>query len=298
MAAPLDLNLIRAFVAIYETGNVTAAGERLNLSQPSVSYALSKLRLSLQDPLFSRNRQGMAPTPRAQRLYDEFLTALRRIDHVVDEVRAFDPARSNRRFVIGLSDIGEMVFLPPILERLRAVAPDIELQVRQTSTDELRRGLTTGVIAAAVGNLPMLTDMQSVSLFEENYVCLLSHDAAMEVPLTLDVFRQARHVHVASVATGHLQIGGWLKKAGIERHIMLEIPHFAILPSVIASSDLVALVPSRVGSLFERYAAVKTTPVPAAIPSFEVRLYWHENDETNVAQNWLRKLMINALLKS
>ena len=296
MDAPLNLNLVRVFVAIYETRSVGTAGDRLRLTQPTISYGLSKLRAALHDQLFVRVGNGMTPTPRADQIYGEFLASLRRIDQAVDQLRKFHPATSQRLFVLALSDIGEMAFLPPILEKLRADAPGVVVQVVQTTADDLRRGLSTGDIAAAVGNLPTLLRLKRKVLFEEHYVSLVSvtHPAA-SVGWTVTSFNAARHAHVASGASGHGQIAEWLDRAGLLRAIALDIPHFAVLPRVVANSDLVALVPSSVAVLFERYEDVVAVALPIELPKFEVNCHWHKNDETNTANNWFRKTVIKAL---
>lgn len=297
MAVPLDLNLIRVFVAIYEARSVSVAGERLHVTQPTVSYGLSKLRALLQDQLFIRSREGMQPTLHADRVYLEFVAAIRRIDQTIDQSRAFEPASSSRRFVVAMSDIGEMIFLPPILDRLQRHAPDIEIEVVQPSLEDLRRKLTTGEVVAAVGNFPLLAGLtKAVTLFNEHYVCLLSgNHSRIAGSLTIDSFRSARHVHVASTATGHDLIERALQKLGIERHIVLSISHFAILSHVIAMSDLLAMVPSRVGVLFEQYDAVRSLPLPFDLPAFQVQMHWHENDEANMANKWFRQVIRESL---
>lgn len=68
----IDLNLVRVFITIYETGSVSGAASRLHVTQPSVSYALARLRDQWSDPLFKRSRDGMQPTVLASQLYGSF----------------------------------------------------------------------------------------------------------------------------------------------------------------------------------------------------------------------------------
>ena len=293
----LDLNLVRLFVAIYEARSVSLAAQALNLTQPTVSYGLAKLRDLLQDQLFSRTRQGLNPTSRADLIYAEFVVSLRTIQRAVDTARAFDPATTKRRFVLSMSDIGEMVFLPPILQALQKHAPMAELEVQQVPVDDLPRRLSTGEIAGAVGNLgPLINNLPSSALFSERYVCLAkrSHEI-FAAPLTSERFAAARHVHVSSNATAHEVIEETLKTSGIHRRIVLEIGHFAILSHVLGLSDLVALVPSRVAQLFEHYEDLRSCELPIALQPFEVRLYWHENDRSNAANDWMRALVRDVL---
>src|SRR4051812_626886 len=98
-----DLNLIRVFVTIYETGSVTAAAERLHLTQPTVSYGLAKLRSALRDPLFSRAPQGMQPTMVGELTYKRFTAAMNSINSAVELTKRFDPATASQRFRVAMS---------------------------------------------------------------------------------------------------------------------------------------------------------------------------------------------------
>jgi len=293
----VDLNLVRLFVAVYETRGVSAAAQRLNLTQPTVSYGLSKLRDLLQDPLFVRTRYTMEPTPRADIVYSEFVTSLRAINRVVDLARTFDPATTQRRFVLSMSDIGEMIFLPPILTELQKRAPHAELEIQQVALSDLPRRLGTGEITAAIGNLSGLEGShQSAKLFTERYVCLAHRsNPIFDAPLTKEKFEMARHVNVTSTATGHSIIEQGLQSLGIKRNIALEIGHFAILSHVVGLSDLVALVPSRVAKLFEQYEDLGSCELPVPLPLFDVCLHWHDNDRSNVAGRWMRSLVQEVL---
>lgn len=293
----LDLNLIRVFVTIYETRSVGLAGERLALSQPTVSYGLAKLRRELQDTLFIRTRDGMEPTAYATRLHEEFATALSRIDRIVEASQDFDPATSNRRFAIAMSDIGELIFLPPILERMSIEAPHAEIEVIQTSDEDLRRRLATGEVSAAVGNLPALVrDTEHEPLFEERYVCLVRKDhSVIGQKITRAQYSQARHVHVKSRFSGHGVLEDDLRSQGVYRDLSVTIPHFGVLGQVTVKSDLVATLPSRVAKLFELYMPVRSVELPVKISPFHVLLHWDKNDERNFAHAWFRQLVRTTL---
>lgn len=295
----LDLNLIRVFIAIYETRSVTQAGERLSLTQPTVSYGLSKLRRELQDSLFVRTHEGMEPTAYAGWLYEEFTNGLACIDRVIDASRAFNPATSKRRFSVAMTDIGELIFLPPVMAALREQAPMVEVEVVQVTTEDLKRRLATGEVCAAVGNLPMLVgDTMTRDLFQERYVCVVRQDHP-EIGSQIDLadFSKAQHVHVYSRYSGHGMVEDAVQAAGIERRIALRIPHFAILSHVIAHSDLLATIPSRVATVFQSYVGLRVLNSPIEIAPFHVRLHWHQQDDRNAAHSWFRNLLHGVLSK-
>src|ERR1700710_341595 len=100
-----DLNLLRVFQAVYVAGNVRRAAEKLGLSQPAVSHGLTRLRLRLKDPLFIRSPGGVTPTPRAHHFSTAVDVALAAVHASLGETLAFDPARSDRRFTLPISDL-------------------------------------------------------------------------------------------------------------------------------------------------------------------------------------------------
>lgn len=291
----MDLNLVRVFVAIYETGSVTAASERLFITQPTVSYSLAKLREALNDPLFVRTRDGMAPTLCAKQAYERFSLALVHIDGAVGMTRKFVPELSERRFRVAMSDIGELIFLPPLLKKLTAIAPQIELEVVETKVEDAPGWLASGKVDAAVGNLPTICDVtRNAHLFDEHYVCLMrkEHPAA-RAPLTREAFVAARHAFVSSSFFGHKQVEDVLRQLGVK--VALQIPHFTILPRLISISDLMVVLPSRVAALFESYGGLRTMAVPIDLPRIEVRLHWHPRHEGHAAQQWFLDVLTEAL---
>ena len=202
--AQIDLNLIRTFVTLYEAGSVTAAAERLFVTQPSVSYALARLRELFDDPLFSRSRDGIQPTFVAEQLYATLREALTRIEGAVQSTRQFDPATTERRFRIALSDLGELGFLPLILARLNREAPLAEVEVLPLQVDEVGDWLASGKVDTAICR-QAVPGSRSRVLIQERYVCLLSADhPRIGERLELAGYLAERHVVVTRTSGGRL----------------------------------------------------------------------------------------------
>lgn len=284
-----DLNLARVFVAIYETRSATAAAERLDITQPTVSYGLGKLRELLADPLFVRDQRSLRPTPRADALYPRFREALATLNAAVEETHGFDPATAKRTFNLAMSDIGSMYFLPPLEAELRLNAPEVSLDIRQVPVTELVEQLAANKIDAALGNLPALRGQtRSVPLFREHYVCLLGRRHAERIGrVTPEVFRDSRHVVVSSTYSGHQLAEDALADLGISRRTVIRTPYYTSLPQLIAQSDLLVMLPSRIAATFATQSDVVPMPVPVALPEFEVKLHWHPRHESNPALAWL-----------
>lgn len=282
-----DLNLIRAFVAIYETGSVSAAAKRLNITQPSVSYSLSRLRDLLHDPLFTRTREGMIPTFNATQLFQAFKHALDGIETAISATRNFDPAQSTRCFRLAMSDLGELYFLPFLVKELQTIAPSVTLEIVQLDSERITEWLTTGGVDAAVGNL-QLTGGQARkrTMFTETYSCLLSaaHPAIGET-LNLEEYVSANHAVVAPFS-GHHLVEDVMTEMGLSRRIALRVPHFTNVVAVIESTDLILTLPTRVARAFASDGRMRALPLPFPISSFDVNLYWQPHTEDSAAQQW------------
>ncbi|SAL85778.1 LysR family transcriptional regulator [Caballeronia choica] len=284
----IDLNLIRTFVAIYETQSVSGAAKRLNITQPSVSYSLNRLRDLLHDPLFTRSRDGMVPTFNATQLFSSFKTALNSIESAISATRQFDPSKSERTFRLALSDLGELHFLPFLVREFQAIAPSVGLEVVQIDSNLVADWLQTGYVDAVVGNLQFVGgEARKATLFSESYSCLLSasHPSIGDT-LTLEEFVAANHVVVAPF-TGHHLVEDVLSEMGLKRKIVLRVPHFTSLFSSIATTDLVLALPTRVAKAFASDGRMKVLPLPFQIQPFEVNLYWYPHAEDPGAQQWL-----------
>ena len=148
----LDLNLLRVFDAIFQTRSVTLASSNLHLTQPAVSKQLNRLRELLEDPLFVRTNDGMAPTPRAEAIAGAIRQALADVRNAVERQLGFDPSSSDRTFRIFMNDAGQMVLLPRVLALLAQEAPSVNIQTVQMPTLRMRSvGLESGDVDLAVG---------------------------------------------------------------------------------------------------------------------------------------------------
>ncbi|QDD87515.1 LysR family transcriptional regulator [Pseudomonas oryzihabitans] len=293
----LDLNLITTFIALYETQSVTTAAQRLFVTQPSVSYALAKLREQFDDALFVRNRLGMQPTRLATQLYGGFKEASRCIDSVVGEARKFEPEHSQRQFRLALSDLGEMALLPRLMEHLGSLAPNIELEVVPLEIDQVGTWLNDGHIDAAICSRKLSeTGMASHVLMKERYVCLLdaAHPRIGET-MNMQQFLAEPHVQVTRTS-GHGMAEEALQRLGVERRIKLRLPHFSVLPRLIPGTELLVILPSQIAESFcemPLHGQLKTLELPFDVPAFEVTLHWHSRSNQSTALSWfLRQVRI------
>jgi DNA-binding transcriptional LysR family regulator len=296
----IDLNLLRVFQAIADERSLTLAGNRLHLSQPAVSYALGRLREVFNDPLFIRTKEGMKPTPTAVELSKPINRALQAVQDALRHAERFDAATSTRVFRASMTDVAEMVFLPPACEKLNELAPSTRLHIEQVTPAHLEEALRTGQLDFAIGNLPVLKPTTRYELlFRESYVCMMRKRDGLPAheQLEMDEFLAMSHVLVQSVESSHLQVETAFRSLGVNRKIGLDIPHFSVLPRILARSDLVATLPLRIANLFQSEApgqfAVYTLPVE--IPAVDITLHWHEDFDQDAGNAWLRQVIVGLL---
>lgn len=290
----IDLNLLRLMRIVDQEGSVTRAAERLGLSQPAVSNALTRLRRTLGDPLFVRSSAGMEATPRARRVLDSFDAALGMIRHGLGADPGFDPAASDHMFEILISDLGEIVYLPKLMRHLQAHSPNIRIRVRQLARGGYGQALEAGLADLAIGYLANPRgSLRSRPLFSDSFVCMVRRDhPVLDAPLTLERYLQLSHISIARAGAPESLATASLGALGVERQIALVIPHFAGAPQIVAATDLAVTVPSK---LIDAHmaAGVVSIPLPFAIPDIRLAMFWHERLQEDLAHRWLRDLFVH-----
>ena len=286
----LDLNLLRVFDAVLRDRSVTSAARHLGLTQPAVSNALARLRALFEDALFVRTPSGMDATPFARELAEPVRQALALLEAALSHGPGFDPATSTRAFRYYMSDLGQIEFLPPLVERARRVAPGVRLEAVAIEVEDIGDALAAGSLDLAVGFLPALgPPVRRQPLFRDPYVCLMRADhPAIGARLTKKAFLEASHALV-SYKGGHRVIEEALERAGVARRIALRVPHFTVVPMVLERSDLVLILPSKVARVYERRGRFKSLPLPVPMPPADVAAHWHERFERDPGSRWLRE---------
>jgi DNA-binding transcriptional LysR family regulator len=292
----LDLNLLPIAVALYDERSVSRTARRLGMSQPAVSAALARLRKAFGDPLFIRSGRGMQPTPRAQSLIAPTREVLGRVDREVLAALSFDPAAAKTTFTLALSDVGEMVFLPRILQGLQRLAPHATVRSVSPPPPELRGGLEAGEIDLAIGYFPDLetTNFFRQRLFSHHFCCLIRADHPLAAKrLSIRQFIALKHVAVRAAGRSQELFHRFLAAKKIHPTVVLVTPHFMSLPAIVGKSDLIATVPHAIGMYFSGCGTnVKAVlpPFPDA-PRIELKQHWHRKAHHDGRNQWLRKLV-------
>lgn len=291
-----DLNLVRVFLAIWELRSVTAAGERLGLTQPAVSHSLRRLREQFSDPLFLRAGQHMEPTDAARRLHEPFANAMHIIGETVLRHEEFEPEKSDRTFTLAMSDISEAYLLPPLLTRIEQVAPRVHIRSVQLDAASIEVALRSGQVDSAIGYLPDLTKPDFISTFvvQDWFICLVnaSHPMAGKT-ISEDDFLKMNFVDVAVHATGYKMVETMLDQIGARRFTAARIEHFTVVPEIVRKTGFAAI--------FSHFAAEKVNErgeyalleLPFDVPKIEVKVHVHANFRNDNGIRWLQQTLVD-----
>jgi DNA-binding transcriptional LysR family regulator len=292
----IDLNLLVVFNQLLMERRVSAVADKLGLTQPAVSNALARMRRLLGDELFLRTSRGMEPTPYATQLAEPIAYALSTIHNSLNQRSSFDPNTSNRRFTIGMTDIGEIYFLPVLMESLARLAPGVSVSTVRNTAINLRDEMEAGHVDLAMGLLPQLkSGFFQRRLFHQRYVCMFRKGHALDKPkVTLEDFATADHVVVNSSGTGHAAVDESIERKGVKRRIRLTVPHFVAVGHILQTTNMVATVPERYAMQCVVPFGLKYVSHPVALPEIGINLFWHAKFHKEPGNQWLRGVLFDT----
>ncbi|HEX9173295.1 MAG TPA: LysR family transcriptional regulator [Telluria sp.] len=292
----IDLNLLLVFQEVYRARQISGAARQLGLTQSAVSNALARLRRTFDDELFVRTAQGMQPTPFAEQLAEPVGAALAQVALALNQRSGFAPGNSTRRFIVAMSDVGEVYFMPTLIERCRRVAPQVQISSVRAGSIALKEEMESGRVDLAIGAFDDVSEaLYQRLLFRQPYVSMFrsGHPLASGA-VTLERFVAAEHLLVDSADSPYERINQLLEKAGIGVATRFRVPHFTAVPYIISAADLVVTVPQK---LAQRAAApfglVSIVP-PLTLPALQTNVFWHRRFNQDPGNQWLRTLVVDT----
>lgn len=307
----VDLNLLRLFDAVYRTRSVSRAAQVLGLTQPAASQGLTRLRLLIQDPLFTRAPGGVQPTTKADRLSAAVASALTTLELALNESSSFEPAVSAQTFRLHLSDIGEARFLPALMSAVRRQAPSIRLESAPLPHDDIAAALNSGRLDVAIGFLPTVQGTRQHALLQDRYIVLLRQDhpwlsaadvlpsatvapmspPALGKPITpVTPLSRLRQLDYAAVRS-HAETLHILQLLQLEDRLRLTAAHFLALPDIVRHTDLAVLMPRNIAQGFAQSGDYVLVEPQLPLSDFTVSLHWSARFEHDPANRWLRGLI-------
>ncbi|TXI84982.1 HTH-type transcriptional regulator LeuO [Cupriavidus sp. H19C3] len=285
----LDLNLLVIFDALMSERHVTRAANKIAMSQPAMSNALARLRHIFKDELFIRGAGGMEPTPRALELGEAVQQILRQTERLLSSDVEFDPATSDREFTVRMSDLVGYLTLPRISEVLTNDAPGVSLNILHMAPERTLKSLESDQLDLGLSmELNHSSSIRAEPLFQDRMVCIMrAKNPAASKPMTLRRFLSAGHLRVSMSPTDIRFVDNILAAQGLQRRVVLNVPHWLLVPKILESTDLLAVTSEKLARHFldDRLVLAR---LPFDTPQFHWNMYWHRRYDRSHAHTWLR----------
>jgi len=284
-----DLNLLLVLHILLMERSVSKTAERLQLSQPAVSSALNRLRKALKDPILVRDGLHMVLTPRAEQLGKPVQAIVTTIEQTLADPQPFDCSSIRRTFRIATNDYGAFILMPILLNRIEKIAPQVTIEIWDIALD-VETSFREGKIDLVVADAWTLRHCKCrETLFPETFTCLVRKDhPRIHTQLTLDYFLQEKHALVSArgKVAGNVDIA--LSQQNKQRQVQATLPHILAIPAMIAATDLIVTVATRIALRFATDYQLQTFPPPISLDDFDVAMAWPQRMDNDPGIQWLR----------
>ena len=288
----LDLNLLAVFDAVMSERNLRRAGERLGRSQPAVSQAVARLRDITGDRLFDRAPTGIAPTPRAERLWADTRDPLARLREAMGAT-VFDPAEADGEVAIGLADDARILHWPAIAAAILERAPSLTLRALSVNHTSVWEDLASGRVdlALTVAGQPP-PGLGARIVWQEGFVLLRrAKSAAPETPAE---YAARRHLALVFSREQPAYADEALAAAGEARQVAVRVDRFDALPDLVRSLDAVVALPRSVAERFAEAPDLAVSDLPVPFPPAITKLCWNQKRRNDALNAWLRERVFEA----
>lgn len=295
----LDLNLLRVFFAIWDLRSLTAAGDRLGLTQPAISHALRRLRERFGDPLFVRVGNRMLPTDAAVRLHEPLDQAFELLNRALQSGLVFDPRVTERTFRVAMSDIAEAYILPRLMHELARISPLVRVDVVPLLPESVLSSMRSGEIDLAIGAVSVSDkDCISVDTFSDRYVCMVRAGHPMaKSELTRSNFAKLRFFFARTTSLIYQLAEQWLADEDARPRIAVR-GHFTTAPNIVRHSDLAAIFPRLFALDLYRAKDFRLLDLPFDLPAMEIKVHSHARFANDTGIRWMCQTSARLLSNS
>lgn len=291
----IDLNLLRVLDALLENGSVVGAAKTLHLSPPAVSRSLARLRSVVGDPLFVRAGRSLVPTDVAINLRGPARQALEAAVAVLTPTLSSDPARIERRFVICADDAVVAALALPLITRVRAAAPGVEIDFVREDPDTIGRFRSGTIDLRIDAHVEEHHDIESQVILTDRFVAAVRRDhPLLKGRMTAKRFAEAHHVTVSPKGKRTGPIDHALADVGLRREYITTVTSFVVAAHLVAATDLVGSLPHSIVALMSQSLPIVAVAIPVAVPDFDINLIWHRRDQHDAAHQWLRQQILES----
>ncbi|WP_158511820.1 LysR family transcriptional regulator [Novosphingobium sp. PP1Y] len=290
----VDLGSLVALDRLLAERSLSRVARDVGLSQPAMSHMLARIRRIFNDPLLVRDGSAMVLTAEGVELKARLEVALPELLALFSPTR-FVPMESRTTFKLAITDHAGQVLLPRLLGELREQAPHVQISIsvipnRQTDLEELDRGqfdLRVGWLRS----LPPHWHRRKLMTDSIVLIGAIDHPDLVE-PLTIERFVALDHVALQSDRPIYPNlIDSYLSSKQLHRNVVAHVSHFSLVPSIIASTRMVAMLPRRLAEEQARLGQIQIVKPPLEFPDNDLSMAWHPRIHVAVEYVWLRKLI-------
>jgi DNA-binding transcriptional LysR family regulator len=287
----LDLTLLLVFLGMVRHRRAADVAVDLGLTQSAISQALKRLRAIFKDELFLRRPHGMEPTATSLALETPIARAVESLRGALGAARAFEPDDAAGIVRIAALDAEQAVLIPPLVARLRKLAPGLSLSVLPLGRGDAVEALNDGRADLALGFLWDAPEMvHQETLYEESFLVAGRPEILTEAPsITLDAYCAADHVLISPGGDLRGVVDQRLEGMGRSRRIVLGLPAFLPALAAVAVSESLVTLPARVALAFVDGFGLVTAEPPLEIRKFPVSVSWHRRNDADPRTVWLRE---------
>ena len=296
-----DLLALKVLAAVIKAGSISQAATALHVTQPAVSNALAKLRLSLKDELFIKQGRRQIPTERAKAIA---IKAERYFSDLYNEMHqgsVFNAEKSQRTFSIGLPDYLELLIAPKLIAQIRLKAPEVRIFFRRNSADDLLGAFERGEIDLAISKVDELVPwLHATHLLTEHFLAVgaretFDHHSINHQTISLKQFIKVPQAMVSFTGEGLGQVDAFLQTQKLVRRNLVRVSSFNALAQVLLENPLIAVVPHPIAAHMMRAFNIENRKLGFKIKTIEVHLIRSKTQDSDAALLWLSQLIIESV---
>ncbi|PMK03593.1 LysR family transcriptional regulator [Vibrio sp. 10N.261.55.A7] len=293
----IELKQLRLLQIIFETKNLTQAGERAGLTQSAVSHILKKLRYSFNDSLVIRQGNKLELTPRAELMQPVLSRWLNDFERNILYQETFDPARSDRTFYIATSDLVEHALMPHLIKFMSVVAPNVRLVFKKLDKRSLASQVESGEVDFAISVIESGHPSLMVrTLYRDDFVSVVRTDhPLLKTKIEAKSFCQYSHVLAGTGNDSRGMVDDALDSIGLSRNVQYKVANFASALYIVESSDGILTAPRKFIEMMADKFAIEVFESPVELEGYIMKLYWHVKNKDDQANLWLRETMVEVM---
>lgn len=289
----LDLTVMLVFLGLMRRRKASDVASDMGLTQSSISHALKRLRDIFGDELFLRRPFGLEPTAVAVALEPQIRSAVDTLNAALSPPKSFEPEKAEGVFRIAALDYVLTTLFPKFIERVHAAAPDLRIAARSLGRRDAFDALADAEIDLAIGFYWDVPDrLQASTLLSDGYsVVARSGHPVVENPPSIETYISARHLLVSPGGDLEGLVDQTLAARGLSRHVCVNVPLFMPALAILASSDLISTLPTRLVTQFEPNFGLAHQPVPIDLRPLEISALRHARDAKNPLHDWITSVL-------